>query len=64
LSIVSAEAFDGSEDVVGRLGPFERLGFGIVVTDEVHNVCAQGLDAAIDVAPDLLVVMSAKKRST
>jgi hypothetical protein len=55
LSIVSAEAFDGSEDVVGGLDPFEWLGIVIVMTDEVHNVCAQSLDAAIDAAPDLLV---------
>jgi hypothetical protein len=55
LSIVSAEAFDGSEDIVGGLGPFEWLGIGIVMTDEVDNVCAQSLDAAIDAAPDLLV---------
>jgi hypothetical protein len=51
LSIVSAETFGGSEDVVGGLGPFEWLGIGIVMTDEVHNVSAQGLEAA----PDLLV---------
>ena len=55
LSIVSAEALDGSEDVVGGLGPFEWLGIGIVMTDEVHNVGAQSLDAAVDAAPDLLV---------
>ena len=55
MSIVSAEAFDGSEDVVGGLDPFEWLGIVIVMTDEVHNVCAQSLDAAIDAAPDLLV---------
>ena len=55
LSIGSAEAFDGSEDVIGGLGPFEGLGIGVVMTDEVHNVGAQSLDAAIDAAPDLLV---------
>lgn len=55
LSVVSAEAFDGSEDVGGGFGPFEWLEIGIVMTDEVHNVCAQGLDAAIDSALDLLV---------
>src|SRR6185437_2936267 len=55
LSIVAAEAFDGSEDVVGGLDPFERLGIGVVMTDEVHNVGAQSLDAAIDAAPDLFV---------
>src|SRR5690242_9662059 len=55
LSIVSAEAFDGSEDVVGRLGSFEWLRGGIVMTDEVHDVCTQRLDTAIDAAPDLFV---------
>src|SRR6516164_5712351 len=55
LSIGSAEAFDGSEDVIGGLGPFEGLGIGVVMTDEVHDVGAQSLDAAIDAAPDLLV---------
>lgn len=55
MSIVSTEAFDGSEDVVGGLGPFEWLWIGVVMTDEVHNVCAQSVDAAIDAAPDLFV---------
>jgi len=55
LSIVPAEPFDGSKDVIGRLGPFEWLGIGVVMTDEVHNVGAQSLDAAIDAAPDLFV---------
>ena len=55
LSIVAAEPFDGRKDVVGGLGPFEWLGIGVVMTDEVHNVGAQCLDAAIDAAPDLFV---------
>jgi hypothetical protein len=55
LSVVLAEAFDGSENVVGGLGPFEWLGICVVTTDEVHNVCAQSLDAAVDSAPDFLV---------
>src|SRR6516225_6346025 len=55
LSIVPAEPFDGSKDVIGRLGPFEWLGIGVVMTDEVHNIGAQSLDAAIDAAPDLFV---------
>ncbi|RXH36653.1 hypothetical protein XH99_06765 [Bradyrhizobium nanningense] len=36
------------EDVVWGLGPLEWLGMGIVMTVEVQNVCANGLDAAID----------------
>src|SRR6516225_10887371 len=55
LSIVPAEPFDGSKDIVGGLGPCEWLGIGVVMTDEVHNVGAQSLDAAIDASPDLFV---------
>jgi len=55
LSIVPAEALDGREDIVGGFCPLEWLGIGIVMTDEVKNVCAQSLDAAIDAAPDLFV---------
>ena len=55
LEYCSTEAFDGSEDVVGGLDPFEGLGIGVVMTDEVHDVGAQSLDAAIDAAPDLFV---------
>lgn len=55
LEYCIGRSVDGSEDVVGGLGPFEWLGIGIVMTDEIHNVCAQGLDAAIDAAPDLLI---------
>jgi Enoyl-CoA hydratase/isomerase len=51
----SGPALDGSEDIVGGFGPLEWLGIGIVMTDEVHNVGAQSLDAAIDAAPDLFV---------
>jgi hypothetical protein len=55
LSIVAAEAFDGSEDVVGGLDPFEGLRVSVVMTDEVHNVGAQSPDAAIDAASNLFV---------
>lgn len=34
------------------------------MTDEVHNVGPQRPDNAIDPGPDLLSVMSAKKRSS
>ncbi|MGY4167645.1 hypothetical protein ACVIM8_001718 [Bradyrhizobium sp. USDA 4529] len=47
LSIVTAEALDGGENIIGGFGPLEWLGVGIVMADEVHDVGAQGLDAAI-----------------
>jgi hypothetical protein len=54
-SIVSAEAFDGSKDVIGGLCPSERFGIGIVSVDERSDVSSEGGDAAIDAAPDLLI---------
>lgn len=48
LSVVPAQVLDGSKGAVGALGPFERFGNGIVMTDQVHNVGAQSLDAMID----------------
>lgn len=53
--IVPAEGFDGSKDVIGGLGPWERLGIGVVSVDERSDVCPEGGDAAIDAAPDLLI---------
>lgn len=53
--IVPAEAFDGSKDVIGGLGPSERFGIGIVSVDERSDVSSEGGDAAIDAAPDLLI---------
>jgi hypothetical protein len=53
--IVSAEAFDGSADVIGGRGPSERFGIGVVSVDERSDVGGEGGDAAIDAAPDLLV---------
>ncbi|MGO8911074.1 MAG: hypothetical protein ACLQDM_17395 [Bradyrhizobium sp.] len=53
MSTVAAEAFDRSEDLVGGFALFEWLGIVVVLTDEVHNVCAQSLNAAIDAVPDL-----------
>jgi len=61
---VSAEALDGSKDVIGGFGPPERFGIGVVPLDERGDVSPKGCDAAIDAAPDLLMVRSAKKRST
>ena len=53
--IVSAEALDGSEDVIGGLGPSEGFGIGVVSVDERSDVGPEGGDAAIDSAPDLLI---------
>jgi hypothetical protein len=53
--VVSAEAFDGSEDIVCGLGPSERLWVGIVVADEGSDVGAQGIDASMDAASDLFI---------
>ena len=55
MSIVSAEAFDGSEDVIGGLGPSEGFGIGVVSVDERSDVGPKSGDAAIDAAPDLLI---------
>jgi hypothetical protein len=54
-SIVSAEAFDGSKDVIGGLGPSERFGIGVVLLNERSDISPEGGDAAIDAAPDLLI---------
>jgi hypothetical protein len=64
MSVVTAESLDGSEDIVGGFGPLEWLWIGVVMSDEVHDVCAQGLDAAIDAAPDLLVGDEGEEAST
>jgi hypothetical protein len=53
--IAPAEALDGSEDVIGGLGPSERLRIGIVSFDERGDVGPQGGNAAIDATSDLLV---------
>lgn len=50
--VVLAEAFDRSQDVVGRFGPAEGLWIGIVVIDEGGDVSAQRDHAAIDSPPD------------
>jgi hypothetical protein len=42
--IVSAEALDGSKDVIGGFGPSERLGIGVVSVDE-SDVSPEGGDA-------------------
>ena len=53
--IVSAEAFDGSKDVIGGLSPSERFWIGVVSVDERSDVSPESGDAAIDAASDLLV---------
>src|SRR5262249_44786382 len=54
-SVVSAEAFDGSEDVVCRLCPSKGLGVGIVAGDEGGDVGLESDNASIDSTSDLLV---------
>ena len=46
---------DGCENVVGRFGPSEGLWVCVVMADEGHDVGAQGVDTAIDAAPDLFI---------
>jgi len=53
--IVSAEALDGSKDVVSGLGPSEWFRIGIVSFDERGDVRPEGSDTAIDAAPDSLI---------
>ena len=53
--IVSAEAFDGSKDVIGGLSPSERFWIGVVSIDERSDVSPESGDAAIDATPDLLI---------
>ena len=48
LALYRQKRVDGSEDVASGLGPFEWLGIGVVMSDEVHNVCAESLDATIE----------------
>ena len=54
-SVVDAEPLDGGEDVVGRLGPSEGFGIGVVLIDEGGDVGFQVGDAAMDAAAYLLV---------
>ena len=51
----AAEAFDRSEDVVGRFYPSERFWIGVVSIDERSDVSPESGDAAIDATPDLLI---------
>jgi hypothetical protein len=53
--IVTAEAFDGSKDVIGGFSPSERFGIGVVSFDERGDVGPEGGYAAIDAASDLLI---------
>jgi hypothetical protein len=46
--IVSAEALDGSEDVIGGLGPSEGLGISVASVDKRCDVGPEGSGAAID----------------
>ena len=53
--IVSAEALDGGEDVVGGRCPSEGFGIGVVSVDERSDVSPESSDAAINAAPDLVI---------
>ena len=53
--VVSAEALDGSKDVIGGFGPSEGFGIGVVSVDERGDVRPEGGDAAMDAASDFLV---------
>jgi hypothetical protein len=61
LRIVAAEAFDGSEDIVGGFGPSEALWVGLVMADEIHDVGAQLLNAAVNAASYLFVGEESKQ---
>lgn len=50
-----AEPLDRGEDVVGSLGPAERLWVGVVSVDEGADVAFEGLGRAVDTAADLLI---------
>ena len=51
----AAETSDGSENVVGSLGPTERLGLGIAGVDGGRDRRLQFLGGAMDPTPDLLL---------
>ena len=53
--IVSAEALDGSKDVIGGLGPSKRFGISVVSVDERCDVDPEGSGAAIDAEFDILI---------
>jgi hypothetical protein len=61
--IVSAEALDGSKDIIGGFDPSEGFGIGVVPVDERGDVRPEGGYAAIDAGLIFLSVRSAKKRS-
>lgn len=49
-----AEAFDGVEDIVGRLSPSEGLGIGVDGFDMSFDGRLQFLCRPVNAAPDLL----------
>ena len=48
-----AEALNGGEDVVGRFGPAEGFGIGVVMVDEGGDGGFEGRHAAMDTTSDL-----------
>jgi hypothetical protein len=59
--IFEAEPLDGGEDVVGGFCPSEWLGIGVVHVDEAGDCGVEGIKAAVDAAPDLLLGEERKK---
>ena len=49
-----AETFDGSQDLVCGLGPFERLRFFVVSVDEGSDVSLKLPDGGMNASLDLL----------
>jgi hypothetical protein len=49
-----AEAFDGSQNLVCGLGPFEGLGVSVVQVDEGTDVGLELPDGGVNTALDLL----------
>ena len=49
-----AEAFDGSQDLVSRLGPFERPPDFVVQIDEGADIGLELPDGSVDTSLDLL----------
>ena len=59
-----AEAFDGSQNLVGGLSPFEGLRIFVVQVDEGTDVGLELPDGGVNTSLDLLSGGSANQRST
>ncbi len=49
-----AEAFDGSQNLIGGLGPFEGLRVSVVQVDEGADIGLELPDRGVDASLDLL----------